>query len=186
MKRADLELRQILLETGELNDGYNPEMEALHLKNTSELERIIDDIGYPTIAKIGKEASDAAWLVIQHSISNPGFMRRCLRLMEKEKEQGLIDPINVAYLSDRIAVFQGLPQLYGTQYDWDLHGLLSPNPYDDIKLVNQRRASIGLTSLEENTIQIRARTEQEGGKPPSDLKTRTKAYNSWREKVGWI
>lgn len=43
-------------------------MEQLHNRNAKILNDIIEAIGYPTIDKVGKEASEAAWLVIQHSI----------------------------------------------------------------------------------------------------------------------
>jgi len=46
LRDQDLKLRQELLDRGELNEGYNKEMELLHLKNTHTLEEIIDDIGY--------------------------------------------------------------------------------------------------------------------------------------------
>ncbi len=184
--KDDLAMRDRLLSQGELHEGYHPEMEALHLKHAAELDKMIDEIGYPTINKVGREASDAAWLVIQHSISSPGFMRKCLRLLEQEVSQKKVDPKHLAYLSDRIAVFEGRPQKYGTQYDWDDTGVLSPNHMDDIEQVNQRRADIGLGTIAENTQLIRDRTEREGGRPPSDLAKRNLAYEEWRRKVGWI
>jgi len=186
LRDQDLKLRQELLDRGELNEGYNKEMELLHLKNTHTLEEIIDDIGYPTIDKVGQEASEATWIIIQHSISSPDFMRKCLRLLESATIEKKVNPQNLASLSDRIAVFEGRPQVYATQYDWDEHGNLSPREYDDIQKVNKRRNSIGLCTVEENTRLIRERTKQEGGKPPSDLKSRNKEYEIWRRHVGWI
>jgi len=186
LKDADLQLREELLDKGELNEGYNNEMEQLHLKNTSALEEIINHIGYPTIDKVGEEASDAAWIIVQHSISSPNFMKKCLRLLEEESEEVGVNLKNLASLSDRIAVFEGRPQVYGSQYDWDDQGKLSPQRYDNLQEVNKRRASIGLCSLEENTRLIRARTEQEGGRPPSDLERHKQGYELWRRKVGWI
>lgn len=61
------------------------------------------------------------------------------------------DPKNLAYLTDRIAVLEGSQQLYGSQFDWDESGELKPNRFDDLDRVNQRRASIGLNSLKEQT-----------------------------------
>ena len=62
LKNTDLELRDKLIESGELSEGYNKEMERLHLYNAQVLDEIIDKIGYPTIDKVGKEASEAAIL----------------------------------------------------------------------------------------------------------------------------
>lgn len=94
-------------------------------------------------------------------------------------------PINLAYLTDRIAVFEGSPQLYGTQFDWDENGELSPNSYDDLTKVNQRRNSLGLNSLQDQTEMIRTRVKTENQTPPKDFDKRKKDFEQWRRKVGW-
>ena len=43
---------------------------------------IINATGYPTIDKVGKEASEATWLIIQHSIGQPEFMKKCAKQLE--------------------------------------------------------------------------------------------------------
>lgn len=182
---ADLALRKRLISTQKLSDGYNPEMEALHNKHAKELDRLMDIYGFPTVDKVGKEASEAAWLIIQHSIGRPKFMRKCLLLLEQAVADQKADPILLAYLIDRIAVLEGRPQPYGTQFDWDENGTLSPNKYDDISFVNERRASLGLNSLEEQIILMRARTRKENQSLPLDLAKRKEEYLAWRKKVGW-
>jgi hypothetical protein len=82
LKNADLTLRDKLVQFGQLSEGYNDEMEELHNKNAKVLNDIMDTIGYPTIDKVGKEANEATWLVIQHSIGQPEFMKKCLKLLE--------------------------------------------------------------------------------------------------------
>jgi len=186
LKNADLELRDKLVQSGKLFEGYDREMEALHNKNAEILNEIIDQIGYPTIEKVGKEANEAAWLVIQHSIGKPEFMRKCAALLEKAAAENQANPKQLAYLSDRIAVFEGRAQLYATQFDWDENGEMSPKMFDDIEKVNLRRKEIGLNSLEEQIELIRKRTAAETEKPPVDLKERNKKADEWRKKVGWI
>ncbi len=117
LKNRDLKLRDKLLKEGKLSDGYHADMEALHNCNAKILNQIIDDIGYPTIEKIGFEANEAAWLIIQHAISQPRFMKKCAKLLEDAVNQGKAHSAKLAYLSDRISVFEGRPQLYGTQFD---------------------------------------------------------------------
>ena len=124
-------------------------MEALHIAHAKQLTTILDSIGYPIEAKVGKEASEAACLVIQHAISLPDFMRRCQTLLEKAVAKENASPILLAYLTDRIAVLEGKPQQYGTQFDWDKNGVLQANPFDDLDAVNKRRKSIGLNTLKE-------------------------------------
>jgi hypothetical protein len=182
---ADLALRNRLISTQKLSDGYNPEMEALHNKHAEELDQLIDIYGFPSVDKVGHESSEAAWLIIQHAIGKPKFMRKCLLLLQQAVVDQKANPIHLAYLSDRIAVLEGNPQLYGTQFDWDEDGLLSPNKYDDINLVNERRANLGLNSLEKQTILMRERTRKENQSPPLDLAKRKEEYLAWRKKVGW-
>jgi len=186
LRDSDLSLRETLIQRNELGVGYNNEMELLHIKNAVILNDLIDKIGYPTVLKVGKEASDAGWLVIQHSISMPVFMKKCLQLLEKEVMDHKADPIHLAYLKDRIAVFEGKPQFYGTQFDWDQNGELSPNPLDDIAIVNNRRKSIGLNTLEEQIELMRKQAIVENQKPPNDLVKRELLFNEWRKKTGWI
>lgn len=75
LKNADLALRDKLIKSGQISDGYNEEMKELHNRNAKILSEIIDIIGYPTTDKVGKEASEATWLIIQHSIGQPDFMK---------------------------------------------------------------------------------------------------------------
>lgn len=186
LQNADLELRDKLIQNGKLFAGYNSEMEVLHNKHAEILNNIIDKIGYPTVDKVGKEANEAAWLVIQHSIGQPEFMKKCAALLEKAIEENQADAQQLARLTDRIAVFEGRPQLYGTNFDWDENGELDPSPFDNFEKVNQRRKSIGLNSLEKQTKIIRQQAIAENQTPPADMNSRTKQFNEWRVKVGWI
>lgn len=185
LRDADLELRDRLIKDRRLGEGYNGEMEALHNRNAAILNDIIDKIGYPTIDKVGKEASDAAWLVIQHAIGQPGFMNRCVKLLENAVAENKADPKNLAYLTDRIAVLRGQPQLYGTQFDWDENGELNPNRFDDLARVNQRRKSVGLNTLEDQTVMIRSQARSEHQSSPADYEKRRQEFNEWRKAVGW-
>jgi len=185
LKNADLALREKLIQSGQLSNGYNEEMKELHNKNAKILSDIIDKIGYPTIDKVGKEANEAAWLIIQHSIGQPEFMKRCAKLLVKAVSENKADPKSLAYLIDRIAVFEGKEQLYGTQFNWDEYGILSPNHCDDLTKVNERRKSIGLNTLEEQTEIIRKQAENENQSPPTDLEKRKQEIEEWKKKVGW-
>lgn len=55
-------------------------LEIIALKNADLALR--DRIGYPTEDRVGKEAATAAWLVIQHAIEQPDFMKKCRKLLE--------------------------------------------------------------------------------------------------------
>jgi hypothetical protein len=186
LKNTDLTLREKLAKSGELSEGYNEEMKLLHNKNANILNEIIDTIGYPTIDKVGKEANEAAWLIIQHSIGQPEFMRKCAALLENAVKENRADVKSLAFLTDRIAVLEEKPQLYGTQFDWDKFGNLTPNPFDDLNKVNERRKSIGLNTIEEQTEIIRARVKSENQSPPKDIEKRKQEIDQWKMNVGWI
>lgn len=186
LKNKDLALRDALIQAKQLSEGYHPAMQALHQENAAILDSIIDQIGYPSLEKVGKEASEAAWLIIQHAIGLPEFMKKCRQLLEDAVQKKEATPQSLAYLTDRIAVLEGNPQLYGTQFDWDKNGTLTPCPFDDAAKVNQRRKSIGLNTLEAQTKLINAQAKQENQSPPTDFEQRKKALEDWRKKVGWI
>ena len=185
LKNSDLALRDKLIQSGQLNNGYNQEMIELHNRNAKTLSEIIDTIGYPTIDKVGKEANESTWLIIQHSIGQPEFMKKCAKLLEIAVSENKADPKSLAYLTDRIAVFEGKQQLYGTQFDWDEYGNLSPNHFDDINKVNRRRKSIGLNTLEEQTDIIRRQAKVEKQSPPTDFEIRKQEIEEWKRNVGW-
>ena len=186
LKNADLALRNKLVQNGQLSEGYNEEMKELNDRNAKTLNDIIDTIGYPTIDKVGKEANEATWLVVQHSIGQPQFMKKCAELLEIAVSENKADQNNLAYLTDRIAVFEGMPQLYGTQFDWDENGNLSPNHCDDLTKVNERRKSIGLNTLGEQTEIIRKRVIDEKQTPPTDFEKRKQEIKEWKKSIGWI
>jgi hypothetical protein len=186
MKNKDLELREKLIQSQQLSDKYNEEMRELHNRNAKELCEIIDTIEYPTVENVGNEASEATWLIIQHAIEQPEFMKKCAKLLEKAVNENKADPKSLAYLTDRIAVFEGKVQLYGTQFDWDEYGNLSPNNFDDLNEVNKRRKSIGLNTLEEQTEKIRIQAKNEKQLPPTDFEERKREIEQWRRTIGWI
>lgn len=184
MAEADLRLRSELAASGALFGGYHPDMEALHIENARALESIIDAIGgWPHEGIAGKEGAEAAWLIAQHAISLPDFQRRVLALLQESAPH--VPPAHAAYLEDRIRAFEGRPQLYGTQFDWDDNGVLTTGPIEDEANVDRRRADVGLPPLAEKIAEMTRRAESEGEKPPVDAKERKKKAEMWARKVGW-
>lgn len=184
--RRDGETRARLAAEGSLFDGYHPEMAAVHAENAQLVTEAIEQLGaWPTRKLVGDEAAAAAFLVAQHAIGLPEFQRRALALLLDAAEQGEINVVDTAYLSDRIAVFEGRPQVFGTQFDWDQTGQLSPAPIADPGAVDERRASVGLPALAETIAHMRARSAAEGERPPPDLQQRREAFLAWARRAGW-
>ena len=180
----DMSTRDELAADGSLFDGYHPRMEAVHRSNSARLSAIIDERGWPGLSLAGDDGEDAAWVIVQHSIGEPAFQRRALALLKEAVARGEAPAWQVAYLEDRIRACEGRPQIYGTQYDWDESGEMSPHPrIQDAERVNERRRSVGLGTLEESLARVRAASSSE--KPPSDLAKRLKEEEDWARSVGW-
>ena len=186
MKNYDLQIRQRLIDEGKLFNGYNKEMEEVHIINADKLEKIISEIGWPSKNEVGKEANDAAMIIIQHSISIPDFQRKCLRLIKDAIDKGEEEKRNYAFLYDRICFNERLPQKFGTQYDWDEMGLMSPWKIKDSNKVNELRKQYGLNPLEEETENIRKGIKASGEIPPADYEKRQREIEKWSRATGWI
>ncbi len=184
--RRDHETRERLVRSGALFDGYAEEMEAVHVANARELERIVEQHGWPGIALVGEEGAEAAWLVAQHAISLPRFQRRCLGLLRDAVRRADAPPRHEAYLTDRIRFNERRAQVYGTVFDWDETGELSPWPIEGAGEVDQRRARAGLPPLAEQTVRLRREAEQEGDRPPGDYAARQREIERWAREVGWL
>lgn len=182
LAKADAACRDELVATGKLFDGYHPNMRQIHEQNALALREMIQEIGYPSVAKVGTAANEAAWLVAQHAISEPVFMEAYLDLVLKVEKIS----VSAAYLSDRIAVFRGRGQHYGTQYVWREDGLLHPAELADPAGVDERRSALGLPSVAEQTTLMRQRAAAEGDKAPTDLAEFRARELAWRREVGWL
>lgn len=182
--QKDYETRARLAHDGSLFDGYHPEMEAVHNENAQLVWEAFNTIGWPGRHKVGDDGAAAAFLIIQHAIGRPDVQRRGLMLMLDAIPRGDANALDAAYLSDRIAVFEGRPQLYGTQFDW-FEGELSPAPIADPEDVERRRASVGLPPLAEVTAYHRANAAEEGAGPSPDIEARKAGFETWARRVGW-
>lgn len=183
--KRDRAVRADLVKRGELFAGYHPEMEAVHLENAKLLEQAIAAIGWPGRAKVGDDGAGAAFMIAQHAISRPDLQRRALALVLEAIPKHQANPLDAAYLSDRIATYEGRGQLFGTQFDWDEHGELSPLPVADPDNLDERRASIGLPPIAVSIAEMRANAAAEGERRPADYDTRKKLFEEWLRRVGW-
>jgi len=159
MMTEDQQLLQQLFDSGELpSESYHPRIKALHEHNASRLKEIISTHGWPGISLVGEDAAKAAWLVAQHSVSDPEFMGECVSLLEDAVAREDVAGWQLAFLQDRVRTLSGKPQYYGTQFNNDENGWPVPFPVEDSATVNERRDRLGLNSLEERQEQM---TEQE-------------------------
>ena len=148
MRNEDLDLRKELLDSGQLGGAYVPQMEAVHVKNAARLRELIAEHGWPAEDIAGKDGSEAAWLIAQHAIGEPDFQKRVLLLITESVSSGRTPAWHAAYLEDRIAMYEGRPQRYGSQWaDDPRDGRTRPWKLADPKRINELRASVGLPAL---------------------------------------
>ena len=127
MASLDRVTRAELAASGDLFDtGYEPRMARVHARNAQRLRRVIESVGWPGTDLVGPDGAEAAWLILQHAIAEPDLLRSASPLLETAAREGRADPAHAAMLEDRIRFFEGRPQRYGTQLDWDAEGNLSP------------------------------------------------------------
>ncbi len=148
MRAEDLRVRQELVESGELGGSYVPRMEAVHIHNAARLRELIALHDWPDEATAGKDGAEAAWFIVQHAIGEPEFQREMLRLLQTCADAKRVPAWHAAYLEDRIAMQEGRPQRYGTQWmDDPRDGRTRPWTLAQPDRVNELRAAVGLKPL---------------------------------------
>jgi hypothetical protein len=180
LQERDLAVRAELQADGTLSHGYHPRMEAVHRDNARQLRALIEQFGWPNERLADHDGAEAAWLVAQHSIAEPEFMRTCRTLLEKEAASGTVPLWQYAYMDDRIRIFEGKPQRFGTQIE-----LRSEGPtlceVDDPASLDERRQEAGLEPIAERLTSMRNQPRP----TPIEFAARKEAERKWRLNVGW-
>ncbi len=180
----DFALREKLRVAGKLFGGYDPEMEALHNRNGAVLERLLDEHGWPDRDRDGEAIQRAAWYIVMHSISMPQLQRMVVALLQSDSRG--VPLSHIAMLEDRVLVFSGKRQRYGTQMDMNADGVLTTSPIQDEAHVDELRAGVGLPPLAEALFACNEKARQEGESPHHDLAKYWQARFAWMLRVGWI
>lgn len=184
MIEADLKLRDSLLKEAGLYDGYDEELESIHLQNAKRLDEIIQSNGWPGKSLVGEKGADAAFLIAQHAISNPARQRSFLKSLSDAVDLGEAARIQLACLQDRILFNEGKPQRFGMLFDWNEDGQLYTE-VDDIEKANERRKQLGLKTIHQAAELHRKEVEEQGGGPPADIKKHRLLASEWAIKTGW-
>ena len=119
-----------------------------YVRNAARLRELITVHGWPAEDIAGEDGAKAAWFIVQHAVGEPAFQRQALVLLQECAAAGRVPAWNAAYLEDRIAMHEGRPQRFGTQwYDSSEDGRSRPWRLADAEHVNELRASVGLGPL---------------------------------------
>lgn len=122
-------------------------IDIIDKKNNEEIKKLVTEYGLIGQKEYGKEASNKAWILIQHMPEEQlQFMKEYLGMMKENLED--IDIKNYAYLKDRLSMYEKTPQTYGTQlHSKDGSSDLKFHPIDDIKNIDKKRKEAGLDTL---------------------------------------
>jgi hypothetical protein len=114
----------------------------------NKVTKILDEHGWLGKSKVGDQANQAIWLVIQHA--GLEMQEKYLPLLKESVEIGESEGWHQAFLEDRILMRNKKNQIYGSQTIWDktIHKM-KIYPIEDVKNVNKRRKKIGLEPIEE-------------------------------------
>jgi hypothetical protein len=116
-------------------------IDASEHANLTQLLRMLPSEGWFLKSRYGSDAAKAAFLIVQHA--DLGTQRRFLPKLEALAKTGEVEGEYVAGMSDRIAVSEGRPQRYGTQFRCDA-GKWRPYPLKDGDQVEKLRREVGI------------------------------------------
>ncbi len=162
-------LVQELYAIDELDQRYRNQMEEVRLKygggtkemktlfklmneadsvNLIKVKAIIDKYGWLGADIIGSQGNTTLFMVIQHS--DLKTQEKYLPIMRQAVNNGKAKASNLALLEDRVAMFEGKKQIYGSQLRWDIkNNTYLIAPIEDPDNVDKRRVAVGLGTLAE-------------------------------------
>ena len=152
MGAADQEVRNKItpfLKAGDLQSdefaAAAQEIIKVDAENLTKLEKIIEQYGWPDVRLVGKDASNAAFLILQHGPLTA--QQKLLPTFREAVASGKARPPDLAMLEDRVRTGEGKKQLYGTQITMGPDGKPRVSPIEDPQNLEARRAAVGLPPM---------------------------------------
>lgn len=123
-------------------------MRAQDEENKKLVVEILEKRGWPGKSLVGQQASQAVFLVIQHA--DKATMEKYLPLLREAAAKGEASKSSLALMEDRVRMYNGQPQLYGSQMrmnpetkKYELYQV------EDEANLDKRRAEMGLGPISE-------------------------------------
>jgi hypothetical protein len=159
---TDTELRDELMAMLEidqnargLSHGKPADKDKLQIKGSvaqidaqlsTQLKEIVEKKGWPTIAMVGFDASNAAMLILTHSADH-AWQASLLPELEALADSGKIDGSALALVIDKELVSEGKLQRYGTQFKF-VDGAMAMYGVEDPGGLDARRARVFLPPMD--------------------------------------
>lgn len=116
--------------------------------NLIKIKTILDNRGWLSSNVIGNKGNNTLFLVIQHSDLETQV--EYLPMMREAVKLGNANSSSLALLEDRVALRKGGKQIYGSQISRDVEtGEYYVSPLIEPENINERRAAVGLGSIED-------------------------------------
>lgn len=124
-------------------------IQRIDAAHVARLKAIVHAHGWPTFERVGERAASAAVLTAQYAGHDPDFLEDAIERMTPLARTGEVSAPYVALLTDRLRVYKGQKQVFGTQVrvTLDPYGLPIVNPttpIEDPDRLDHRRAEFGL------------------------------------------
>lgn len=129
-------------------------MAPIRNKNQKMARFILAKCEFPDTTKIGQENMDVFLRIVRNADYN--IMAYYYDKIEKAAKSGKLDKKNFAVIQDRLLMYNGFSQIYGSQVSrGELYDLEKP------RTVNKRRAAVGLKPIEEYLESLGLNFEEE-------------------------
>ena len=116
-------------------------VKEIDAENLPKIKEIFKQVGFPTVAMVGRDGVSTAFLLVQHADADPKFQEYALELAEPLMKRRELSRRQYAYLVDRVRLGKGEKQIYGTQVDV-VSGKAVVKPVVDPKNLDARRAEM--------------------------------------------
>ena len=152
-------------------------------QNQQKVKKIIDKYGWLGSEDIGQKANQALFLVIQHADFT--MQKKYFPVMKNAVKLKKANSFDLALLEDRMLLYQGKKQIYGSQFMQAANGIGFPFPVIDPDNLDKRRKSVGLEPIEEYLKQsgIKWNLEEYKKKLPEYEKVLKLFYEEYQKRV---
>jgi hypothetical protein len=155
LARREIDQRQRLRPDGDIE-----EMERVDQDNSTWLRALVSDRGWPGHSLVGVDGAQSAFLLAQHTPDHE-LQRWFLQHLRAAVDDGEAEPAELAFLEDRVRMFLGRPQRYGSQFTL-VDGALHLYEVEDPDTLDDRRAAVGLEPFAEYQRRIQSLYTAEG------------------------
>ena len=126
----------------EMRTGNNKIDPKIDHENLEIIISLLEACGMPTLQEVNDVQMAGIWGVLQHA--PPKYQSKYIPLLEKSAKNGDVKWSVIALMQDRALMYEGKPQIYGSQFkNGELYNLYEP------EFVNQRRSEIDMQPLED-------------------------------------